>query len=399
MTQQVKHSIQIAFDVKPGNSGPGRYVNSLVQSLKQPEWNVRYLDAGADASDCKPPLSIVGAKATSKTRSALSRFVPHFARLWLGFRRDTRRLASTIRAMPVDLFHAQNTGCEESPVAARLAGVPYVLGTFHVDSTVDILRERSGFRHRAVEWYSNRSLHQAIAVSEATKRDWVRRTGIPSERVVTIHNGIDPDRYVRQQAKHDARGSLGLPQDAFILGGIGRLAPAKGYVHLIEALAHLRSDFPNVLLAIAGTGPLRDELETRAKVLGVGDRVVFLGFQNDVNLVLDALDTFVASSLSETLGYALLEAMAHELPVVGTEVGGIPEVIVPGETGVLAPPCDGAALAGSIRPLIESEDLRERMGRASRVRIVRHFHEADMVRKTLDVYRQLSGTKKSHDAA
>jgi glycosyltransferase involved in cell wall biosynthesis len=185
-----------------------------------------------------------------------------------------------------------------------------------------------------------------------------------------------------------------------ILGGVGRLDPAKGFVHLIEALAHLRSDFPKLVVAIAGTGLLREQLEMKAQSLGVSDRTVFLGFQNDVNLVLDAFDVFVAPSLSETLGYALLEAMAHELPAVGTKVGGIPEVIVPGETGDLAPSRDGAALAKSIRPLLESADLRERLGRAGRERVVKHFHEADMVRKTLDVYRRIlgSGRFQGHDS-
>lgn len=286
-------------------------------------------------------------------------------------------------------MHCQATGCEEMPVAARLAGVPHVLGTFHVDSTCDLEQKRNGFAYRAMEWYSNRSLHRAIAVSEATKQDWMRRSGIPADRVVTIHNGIDPDHFRRGQSKAEARAKLQLPPDAIILGGLGRLDPAKGFTYLIEALANLRGDFPQALVAIAGTGALREQLEARASTLGIADRVVFLGFQTDVNVVLDACDVFVMSSLCESLGYALLEAMAHELPAVGTTVGGIPEVIIPGETGFLAPPRDGASLAKAIRPLLESADLRDRLGRAGRQRVIQHFHEADMVRKTIDVYRQM----------
>ena len=384
---------RIAFDAQPGNGGPPRYVASLVRALAAPEWSVQFVEKNRPlaTAPAQAARSAGGASTAVMSRSPLhlARLVPPFAKNWLGFRREASRLASAIRHIPVDIFHTQYTGCEEMPVAARLAGVPRVLGTFHVDSTYDLKRERSGLTHRAMEWYSNRSLHLAIAVSEATKQDWMRRTGIPSQRVVTIHNGIDPNQFVRRQSKHDARARLALPQDAIILGGLGRLDPAKGFAHLIEALAALRTDFPQALVAIAGDGPLREQLEAKAMTLGVSDRVVFLGFQTDVNLVLDACDVFVLPSLCEALPFALLEAMAHELPAVGTTVGGIPEVIIPGETGFLAPANNAGALAAAVRPLLPSQDIRVRLGRAGRERVIKHFHEADMVRKTIDVYRQM----------
>src|SRR5262245_5623741 len=185
----------IAFDVAPGTSGPGRYVASLLRGLEHSEFTATIVpgcevppDDGAPDKRQTPP----------EPRRRWMRLIPRFVRPWLGFRRQAGRLARAIRACGADLFHAQNTGCEEMPLAARLAGVPHVLGTFHVDSSVDIQRQRSGWEHRALEWYSNRSLHRAIAVSEAAKRDWVQRTSIPAERVVTIHNGIDPRRFCRR---------------------------------------------------------------------------------------------------------------------------------------------------------------------------------------------------------
>ena len=117
---------------------------------------------------------------------------------------------------------------------------------------------------------------------------------------------------------------------------VGRLVAAKGFQYLIEALALALPEFPHACLAIAGTGELASDLRSTARRHGVEHAVRFLGYQADVNGVLDACDMLVMSSLSETLGYALLEAMAHELPAVGTTVGGIPEVIVPGETGLLS---------------------------------------------------------------
>ena len=264
-----------------------------------------------------------------------------------------------------------------------------MLGTFHVDSTVDVGRLRDDRTHRLLEWVSNRCLDQAIAVSEAARRDWIDRSGIAPDRVATIHNGIDPSRYCRRQTKEEARGQLGLPYEAMILAGVGRLEPAKGFADLIDAVADLRQDFPQVLAVIAGSGRLAEPLKSRAEALGVCEAVRFLGYQSDVNPLLDAADVFVIPSLSETLGYALLEAMAHELPAVGTTVGGIPEVVAAGVTGFLAPARNPPALAAAIGPLLASAELRQRLGSAARKRVVQNFHEADMVRKTLDFYRAM----------
>lgn len=361
-----------------------------MKELAKAGWQVSFAGAKLPARDATGAGTCErGSLDGISLKARIARLVPKPARTLLGFRRDSLRLAKSIRVPGIDIFHAQNTGCEEAPVAARLAGARCVLGTFHVDSTYDLERKRSGLAHRATEWYSNRCLHMAIAVSEATKRDWVRRSGIPADRVTTIHNGIDPDHFRRTFSHEAARAALGLPQDAIIVGGLGRLDAAKGFSHLIEAAAMLSSDFPNLVVAIAGNGPLREQLEAKAASLGISERVVFLGFQSNVNEVLDAFDVFALSSLCEALPFALLEAMSHELPTVGTTVGGVTEVIVPNETGFLVPPSDAAALARSLRPLLEASELRQRMGKAARERVIKQFHEADMVRKTMDVYREM----------
>ena len=333
-----------------------------------------------------------GASATSlpkRPNAILRHLTPRMLRLWLGFYRDARRYAARLRQIPTDLFHTQNAGCEETSLAARLAKVPRVLGTFHVDSTYDLEGRRSGWAHRAIEWYSNRCLDRAIAVSEATRTDWIRRTRLRPERVLTIHNGIDPECFQRFHTPAEARGQLGLPADALVIGGVGRLEPAKGFTYLLDALSALKADYPRVVVALAGAGQLEPVLLRRAQELGLQERLFLLGFQPDVNPVLDACDVFALPSLCEALPFALLEAMAHELPVVGTTVGGVPEVIVAGETGFLAPPRDGAALAQRLRPLLDSSPLRQRLGHAARDRVIRHFHVADMVRSTLAVYREL----------
>jgi glycosyltransferase involved in cell wall biosynthesis len=386
----------------PGNGtgGPWRYAHSILAALDPAEFEVTvfsdlteysprpWVKAVPLAAAVEPATVVVAATLQGQPRrSPLARFAPPAMKRWAGFGREARRLARLIRQHPVDVFHTQNTGCEESPVAARLAGVPRVVGTFHVDSTYDLHRERSGPSYRLMEVVSNQCLDVGIAVSHETGCDWARRTRLPAARVTTIHNGIDPDHFRRRQSRTEARLQLGLPADAVIVGGLGRLDEAKGFELLIAAAAELRAEFPRLVVAIAGSGPQRERLEADAERRGVADRVRFLGFQSDVQPVLDAHDVFAMPSRCEALPYALLEAMATELPAVGAAVGGIPEVIVPGETGFVVPAKDATALAAALRTLLNDDALRTRMGVAGRERVARHFHERDMVRQTIQVYR------------
>lgn len=388
-----------------GTGGPWRYVHSLLAAIDPAEFEVTVFCDLPGQYEPQPSVKVVRLKAPPpvghaqateapaaapvRTASPQMSSHPRWLKVWPGFGREVLRLARLIKQHPVDLFHTQNTGCEESPVAARWAGVKRILGTFHVDSTYDLHRERSGPTYRLLEMLSNRCLDRAIAVSGATKRDWVRRTQIPANRVVTIHNGIDPEKFRRQTDRIAARRRLELPEDSLVVGSLGRLDEAKGFAYLMDALPALLRAFPNLFLAVAGEGPLRASLTEQAARLGIADRVRFLGFQRDVQAVLDALDVFVLPSRCETLGYALLEAMATELPCVGTTVGGIPEVIVPGETGFLVRSQDSNGLAEALARLLRSEPDRARMGKAGRERVRRSFSESEMVSRTIDLYREM----------
>jgi glycosyltransferase involved in cell wall biosynthesis len=234
-------------------------------------------------------------------------------------------------------------------------------------------------------------LTAGIGVSHQTSEDWIRRTHLPASRVVTIHNGIDPERFQRRTERQAAKLALGLSPKSLVVGAVGRLDEAKGMGYLISGVAELAGEYSELVLVIAGEGPLHERLTRQAESLGIGSRVRFLGFQQDVQSVLHALDIFALPSLCETLGYAHLEAMATCLPAIGTSVGGVPEVIVNGETGLLVPPRDAVALASALRTLIDSPDLRTQMGMAGRERVEKYFTEREMVSKTIELYRRLLG--------
>lgn len=399
------------YDPSGGFGGPSRYVQGILDQIDQNEFDVvifgnpegPHHSRPVPIIDCVKEAPAPGTLTNSSSKVSapqampsrrIAGWIPHSVRLWAGFWRESKRLERRFRTHPVDLLHTNNTGCEESAVAARLAGIPRVLGTFHVDSTYDLHRTRSSLPYRVLEYLSNHCLNRAIAVSEATKQDWVRRTRISVDRVITIHNGVDLDAFRPRHDRELARRALGLPSNGhLIIGSVGRLDEAKGFSDLIDAVAEMAPAHPRLSLAIAGDGPLRRQLADQTVSLGIADRVHFLGFQRDVGQVLEAFDIFAMPSLCETIGYALMEAMAMELPAVGSSVGGIPEVILPGVTGAIVPARNPQALAAALRPLVESSELRERMGRAARQQILRHFDGRESSLRTLQVYRDMLSGK------
>lgn len=402
----------------PSTSGPGRYVEALLAGIDPEEFEVVafgiegnaysqralekmiYLNSVNPLRSSDSVITASGqpsawARATKRCRGygsvAYRTVVPFSGKFAAGCGRDALRKARSIRPHGIDLFHAQHAGViEEASLAARLAGVSHVLATVHMEPSVDVDQTRSHGLFRLLQFAGLRSVHRAIAVSESTNRAWRRRIHLPSQRITTIHNGIDPEYFRRTRSREDARRLLGLPADERILiGAAGRLHPQKGFEYLVEAIALLANAFPNLTLVLAGDGECGDKLRDQAASLGILDRVVFLGYCADVRIVYDAIDIFALSSLCEALPYALLEAMSHELPVAATDVGGIPEVVAPGTTGYVAPVRDAAGLAVCLRSLLESADLRRKLGAAGRRRVIDRFHERDCVRKTINIYREL----------
>lgn len=383
-----------------GRGGPWRYVHSLLRHIDTREFNVSIIcDLHGEYEPRREihvvPLSPPGASneapAAAAVETNLAQREPRFKplRVMAGFAQSARRLARTLAPLRLDLFHTQNTGCEEAPVAARLAGIPCRVGTFHTDHTYDLHGERSGLHYQVLERISNRSLHRAIAVSQATGRNWRRRTFIPRHRVVTIHNGITAADFHRRQAKADARQSLDLPQDAFIVLGLGRLDEAKGFADLIDAVAMLRPEHPHLLAVIAGEGPLLEPLRMLAEYRQANVRL--LGFQADVLPLLAATDAFALPSLCEACPYAVLEAMAAGLPVIASDVGGVQELL--GETGLALPPRNAPRLANAMHTLIERPELRAELGTAAAGRVAVRFDEAAMAARTFEVYRSLLRSK------
>jgi len=293
------------------------------------------------------------------------------------------RLARVIRRLTPDIVHAHD------PHAVAMAALALSMST-QARTPRLVASRRVDFRlaRNALSRWKYRQVDLFICASEAIRRIIVA-DGVRPERTVTVREGIDLGRVAAAPAAalHE---ELWLPHHAPIVGNVAALVPHKGQRHLIEAAALVVRQVPDARFVIAGEGELRPVLERAIKEHRLEKHVLLAGFRPDVLSLHKAFDIFVMSSVTEGLGTSLLDAMACGRPVVATTVGGIPEVVVDGETGFLVPPRDHEGMAAALVKLLRDEDLRQRMGNAGLARARRRFSAERMVQETLRVYRRVA---------
>ena len=233
---------------------------------------------------------------------------------------------------------------------------PYVVSTVH-SSRIRSDEDRQELRDLTTR------MDQLIAVSKMIERklEDEGRTGAP---IRLIYNGVDLSRYDDQEACCTLPDEYGMEPGSEIVGVVARLEPEKGHPTLLEAWPLVLRSVPDAYLLIVGEGSRRGALEAQARDLRIAHRVVFTGRRDDVPAVTAALDVAVLPSYREAQGLSILEAMALSRPVVASNVGGIPEMITDGVTGLLVPPHDPAALAAGIVRLLLDHPLADTLGRA-----------------------------------
>lgn len=260
------------------------------------------------------------------------------------------------------------------------------------------------FGGRSVLWLSRAVTHGKIVLhlhasaSEAQDLSLKALSGQGADRVIAVSRAV-AGKVTGTQARAIYSGVEVLNEESGfvwpasatgrVLGTAGRLAKVKGITYLVQALAALRQEMPDIRLDIAGSGPERVSIEMEVRNLGLENHVRFLGWCSDLQPIFAGWDIFVQPSLQEGFGLATLEAMAAGLPVVATEVGGLPEIVENGKTGWLVPPKDPAALADRLRALLLNPQERRAMGAAGRTRVLEHFSARQMVTRISDLYDSL----------
>lgn len=270
-------------------------------------------------------------------------------------------------------------------LAARSLGLPAV-STIHAMAWGHGARDRA---HLALSAFCRRhGADRVIAVSESSRRAYLARGWDTPARVVTIHNGIDVTPALGTGAA--VRQELGLTPDDLVLGMVSALRPEKGHDVAIAAVAQLLARFPRLRLLIVGQGPERDRIARLGAPLG--DRVIMAGMRTDVMSMFDAVDVCLHPSRADAFPTTLIEAMAASVPVVTTKVGGIPEMIEAGQSGILvSPPPTADHLARALTPVLTDPQLRQRLGEAGRERYARQFRGDLWLARTRALYDQVMG--------
>jgi len=352
----------------------------------------------------QPNLRVRGYRGWDEIRRSGDR------RHWSALDALSRNLLMVRDPIDADIIHAHTWYTDLAALWGRLLWRrPYVLTVHSLEPLRPWKAEQLGTAYRLSSWMERTAIEAAdavIAVSGATRQDVLRLFAIPPERVHVIHNGIDIDLY-RKTSETSALERAGVDLHRPYVLFVGRITRQKGIVHLLDAVRFLHPDVQVVLLAGQPDTPeLAQAVETRvAELRAQRSGIVWIPEmppRSDVIQFYSHATVFCCPSVYEPFGLINLEAMACECPVVASDVGGIPEVVVDGETGILVhvevdpergEPIDpqGFArdLAAAIQRIVDDPSLRERLGRNGRARVEQHFSWRAVAQRTLDLYRRL----------
>ena len=292
------------------------------------------------------------------------------------------RLFRVVFAERPDIIHAFLFWANfASRVVGKLLRVPILISSYR-----DVILWRK-WGYRVCDRLTARWAHTVTCCSDAVRQLALSEVGGDEQKYITIHNGIDTAHFYPRRML--TKPEVGLRDGIPAIGTVCRLLePEKGVTVLLEAMAYLAgpSGAPPCQLLVVGDGPAYDSLRARTEELGLTTQVVFAGMRRDVADLLPLLDIFILASLHEGFGIVILEAMAAGRPVVATSVGGIPEVVSHGQTGLLVPPGDAVALAGAIRSLLSDPDLARSLGASGRQLARERFSIDSVVRQHEDLY-------------
>jgi glycosyltransferase involved in cell wall biosynthesis len=278
--------------------------------------------------------------------------------------------------------------------AAFFAGVPIIVHTPHGHVFWSYFGKAKTAVFILLERWSARITTRIVALTHREMMDHVRFRIAPEEKFTVIHSGVDLSRFSGAAGDiSKIRQEMNLPEDAFVVGTTGRLTAVKGHIHLLRAAASILKQRKDIIFLLLGDGELHDDLRNYAEREVIVRNVRFLGWRSDVASALSAFDVFVFPSLNEGMGKAIVEAMAMGKPVIASDVGGIPDLIVHGENGLLVSPADSEALANAILDLYENPDKRKIMGEAGRLIVAKYSVDA-MLRKIEELYRACLETHK-----
>jgi glycosyltransferase involved in cell wall biosynthesis len=239
-----------------------------------------------------------------------------------------------------------------------------------------------------LDLWALRPLHRILAVSPSIEQE-ILAAGINRSKVVLLANAVDVTQFRKQAADRALREKFGIQNGEFVIGTAARLSPEKAIEDLVRAVHVVAKRCSHIKCLIAGDGPSREALEKLVADLGLKNIVRFAGYQEDVAAFYNAIDLYASPSLQEEMPKSILEAAASEKPIVATAVGGVPQIIKPGETGVLVPSGQPQRLAEEIVKLVQTPALGERYGKQARLLVSANFSETEAMKKLEKIYEEV----------
>ncbi len=275
-------------------------------------------------------------------------------------------------------------------LAAHLAGNRRVIHMPHGNNFYGYFNFLTSRLVVSIERFLSKYTSMFIALSELEKKELMEYAAIAIEKIKVIPSGLDLEfKNIDLSSHHKKKRDFGFNLEQKIIGMVSRLEPIKGPQYFIEAIPEVIKNNAEAAFLIVGEGSLRRKLEDRARELGVSRKVVFAGWREDILEVISFLEVLVQPSLNEAIGRVLLEAQALGIPVIATRVGGIPEVVKDGITGMLIPPKDSKKLALSICQLLENEQKRSEMSKHAREWIDERFSATKMIQEFESLYKEI----------
>jgi glycosyltransferase involved in cell wall biosynthesis len=303
-----------------------------------------------------------------------------------------RKLSQILKRHDAKVLHLHMVGfVGPYPWIARLRSVPRIFFTNHMSQPEGYVPQRAPLWKRQLVRAINRPISRVICVSEYNRRCISTLDTLPGERFIRIYNGVDFSRVNtnRSEARKAFRQRYGIPDDRIVMAQVSWIIPEKGVADLLHAARIVVSQNPKTHFVLVGEGDDRARFTKQAEEMGLGDHVTWTGLVRDpfAEGVYDAADIVCqASRWNEAFGQVITEAMACGRPVVGTRVGGIPEVIADGKSGFLVNRGDAEGLAQRILQLAADPELRNRMGQEGYRLAQKQFEMGDIVRQVIDLY-------------
>lgn len=299
------------------------------------------------------------------------------------------RLWRLLREIQPDIVHTRNIGTLECVVPAVLSGVGVRLHGEHGRDINDLHGENR--KHNYLRKFVSPWIYSFIALSKDLE-SWLKHAvGITPEKVIQIYNGVDTKKFRPQLTDMRIKSLADFDnRDSVIIGTVGRMRREKDPLNLVNAFIRLADSMPEykdkLCLHMLGDGELYNEVKQTLDDAGYLDNAWLPGARNDVSELMQNMDMFVLPSKGEGISNTILEAMACGLPVIATNVGGNPELVVDGETGCLVPSCDSAALADAIAMYMQTPELLSKHGAAGRDRVLSNFSMKNMVDSYTNLY-------------